>query len=466
MKQLTPFQQARLKEIILHHVQGEALEVSTFRLKAEAKALAASAFALYEGIPLEPNDAFLNAIFLSLNLSASAKVDLLTRCDNLHDLLLTLHREGQTFLKPMLTLIRHTKAPQSKVTSALAVAGLAGFGAISYQQGFLNSLPALLKTAVSKSSAYFSNTAALVKNLPLLGMGLASAQWAYRVRKTLLSDSKSTLSKLASLLMTTLSLSLLLTGLSLLYLVPGQINPLIGGLLAASSGVRALKALVNWLTVKSTPAKPSLSLDNWQTRAQTIREAHQSRQAGLTFLVKLGSTLLTTTLLATASLFPLTAILSVACLSLMVVTALIEQGVLTAIKKNGADTLQVQLRAIDLAPDASLCPSTHPTALNLNRLKEELTQQGLRLNAQEASLRQREEVIGDTLLALAKGGSSPAQALIQLGGRKDKALLQAANEEMDNGEQQPQIIPIPQVEDRVDENHLQEEEGRRFGQQQ
>ncbi|WP_193786960.1 hypothetical protein, partial [Legionella feeleii] len=178
------------------------------------------------------------------------------------------------------------------------------------------------------------------------------------------------------------------------------------------------------------------------------------------------STLLTTALLATASLFPPTALFEVACLGLMVLTGFIEQGVLTAIKKNGADTLQVQLRAIDLAPDASLCPSTHPTALNLNRLKEELTQQGLRLNAHEESLRKREEVIGDTLLALAKGGSSPAQALMQLGGRGDKALLQAANEEMDNDEQQPQIIPIPQVEDRVDENHLQEEEGRRFGQQQ
>ncbi|STX39283.1 hypothetical protein [Legionella feeleii] len=451
MPKLTQLKQNLLKEIVLHYLQGEAVDVIKCRLQGHSQALNRGGNALFETIRIEQGDPFITAILASLAIEVGEHERLFNRCDNLHDLLTQLYQEGHYHLRMLLKLLDETRPARSGLASIAAVLTILGLGAWAYQSGTGKTLVVSLEKLAAKAPGFLSRVFSQLRNFLLLGIVFSSARLVFNWRNTLTSITKTTSHKVYTLFFTTLASALTLTGLTLCYLAGGSMSPLIAGLLVSASAVEVIKGISSLVLNQRTKHSLSLSVheESWQGIAQTVRFTNLMDRTFYTLFIKVASALLNTAFVAVWSVSPPVLLLTASCLGLMMVTTLIKSAALANLDKHFAVKLQSCLQGIDMAPDASLCPSAHPTALKLKEIKETLDTQKRFLLQREEQLRVRDNAICETLMAIEKGASSPAKALLGLGGSRESLPDLSANEEMGNEDlhtQSPLFMRLELVE--------------------
>ncbi|WP_019218320.1 hypothetical protein [Legionella tunisiensis] len=253
-----------------------------------------------------------------------------------------------------------------------------------------------------------------------------------------------------------------MAGLTLSYLAGGVITPVAAGLILAGSFAglgKHLGSLAFGQRLRKARVNPGT--ETWQGIAEKHRLANWQGRTLARVLVKLAGVCLEVATLAFCCLYPPTLLFTAGGLSLLALSSALQYLVFKRLDRHYALKLQENLSAIDLVPEAALCPSAHPTAIKLNRIQEGLDKRQLHLEQREEVLDVREQAICDTLMAVEKGVSSPTKALRGLGGSIKSMPTDSANEELvfdDLQRQKSLSAPLILIENKEKIDNIYQEE--------
>lgn len=391
MKKITGRLALQLKELVIDHLQGEALHITAARLQFMVEGQQRGGRDLFESVDVAFDDPFVRAIMASLALPEGSQTKFASEAFNLWEFLEAL----QDPYVALLVKTVDTTHPTRRGLWLLTGAGLAaGIGA-AFQQGLFKGLGATLSQG---------SQALLARALPLVNR---FRHWPYF--SALLEGA----GFFASLLTTPrLSLgqrlvkagqsALTMAGFTL-WALAGSLTPVAATCLIAVAAMKFAEATFARLLHPKVPT----SATNWQEAAFNLRQDWLRQDLNIDLLRRGLHTAVTA---STLSLMLINPALSLPGLLLLTLSPLVEAYASQQLKAASLSGLQSNLRAIELAPDASLCPSTKPQGLALLQGLSELRVAKAQVADQEARLLQREEAVNATLSAL-RAGKLPVVAV-------------------------------------------------------
>lgn len=405
MKKLTGVDADIFKELVIHYLQGEPLELLTHRLESTCKGFNRGATDLFESIDIAEDDLFIQAILGCLNVKPDTEgyQRVFSQASNLHELLLVLVSLGSHHLDTFLTRIDHTKPSKGKWVLGAVGGGILAAG-VAYQQGVMSGFISFIKAMTEKGLARLLPWLTNLKNLPLFGVLVEFIRFALFVTDRRAST--------RALFFKSIESGLVIMGLSL-WAVASSMTPLAAVFLLAAPLTGILESLI--LLVQRRIKEETSVESDWVSQAQVLRARWYQEEALGAFATKTISSLLMSLTLTLILFNP--AGLALAGVIPTIIILWVEQGLSNRLNQKRFDKLQDSIRAIEATPDVSLCPSTRPTALKLVAVKKALDKTEASLLEREKTIQLREDMLALTLEAIEKGVSSPARALVGLGGR-------------------------------------------------
>lgn len=384
MKKITGLAANQLKELVLDHLQGEALNVTRLRLEFIVSKQGRSARDLFESVDVAMDDPFILAIMDSLSLSECAKSSISKEALNLHELLDTLADPYVDVLLQCIKAVHPSK--QGKVLLAgLSLTSL--FGA-AFQQGLFKGIEPALSGFGDALLARMLPVATRFKNWPLLSIGVEVVSFITALGKT------PRLNLAQRLFKTGLS-ALTITGFTL-WAMAGSLTFLSAGCLMTVAGLKLIQACLS-LALEQKPAATTAS---WQAKAASLRQSWVRDDLKTDLKRQFVHTLTTGASLALMLTNPA---FTLSGLILLTLAPLTEALICQSLKTASLSALQTALRAIDLIPEAHLCPSTKPQALALLQGLNELRLSEDKVSHREQAVSEREGMIHATLHALSTG---------------------------------------------------------------
>ncbi|MFW2535409.1 hypothetical protein [Legionella sp. 28fT52] len=257
MKKITGLAANQLKELVLDHLQGEALDVTRLRLEFIVSKQGRSARDLFESVDVTMDDPFIIAIMDSQCLSETKKHLLSKEALTLHELLDWMADPYMDVLLQCINAVHPSK--RGKVFLAgLSLTAL--FGA-AFQQGIFKGMQTTLS---GFGELFLHRTLPVVsrfKNWPLLSVGVEVVSVVTTLGKT------PRLNLAQRLFKTGLS-ALTITGFTL-WAMAGSLTLLSAGCLMTVAGLKLIQACLS-LALELKPASTPVS---WQVKAASLRQS-------------------------------------------------------------------------------------------------------------------------------------------------------------------------------------------------
>ncbi|STX41122.1 Uncharacterised protein [Legionella donaldsonii] len=410
MKKITGLPANQLKELVLDHLQGEALDVTRLRLEFIVSKQGRSARDLFESVDVTMDDPFIIAIMDSQCLSETKKHLLSKEALTLHELLDWMADPYMDVLLQCINAVHPSK--RGKVLLAgLSFTALFGAG---FQQGFFKGMEAALRRFGALLLRDTLPVVSRFKNWPLVSALIEGVSFITALGKT-------TRLNLAQRLFKTGLSALTITGFTL-WAMAGSLTFLSAGCLMTVAGLKLIQACLSLALEQKPVATPA----SWQAKAASLRQSWVLADLKTDLKRQLFHTLVTGASLALMLTNPA---FTLPGLILLTLGPLTDWLVGQSLKSASLSTLQTSLRAIDLIPEAHLCPSTKPQALALLQGLNELGLSKDKVSHREQAVSEREDMIGATLHALSTGTKLPRVAVNEdIESQLPKNL--AANDEM------------------------------------
>lgn len=414
MKKITGRLALQLKELVIDHLQGEALNITSSRLQFMVEQQQRGGRDLFESVDVAVDDPFIRAIMANLALPETSQTKLASEAFNLREFLEALQDPYVALLLQTVDATHPTRRGLWLLTSA----GLAAAVGVGFQQGFFKGL---LATLSQGSQAVFSRILPLLtrqRNWPFFGALLEGAGFFASLLTT------ARLSVGQRLLKASQS-ALTMAGFTL-WALAGSLTPVAAGCLMAVASIKLTQAAAALLL----QTKSVTSGAGWQDEALILRQNWVRQDLKTDLLRQVVHTAVATSVL---SLMLINPALTLPGLLLLTLSPLMEAYASQQLKAASLSGLQTSLRAIETVPDASLCPSTKPQGLALLQGVSALRVAKAQVAAQEERLLQREVVMNTTLSAL-RAGKLP---LVAVNEEQVEPLVVAANE--DELQDNPQV---------------------------
>ncbi len=446
MATLTTEQSDNLKDIVLHYLQGEAINVAHVRLQAECAELQQDCTSLYQSIHIEgeDEDVFIRAILGSLNIKKSRHPKLqgpyeklLDNSDNLHELLTHLYHDGHHHVGYLLRLIENTK-PKPDLTpifvfGAISSVGLGGLlfafkvQMITLGHWFIHTFPSVVN--------WLGKTFSLLRNIPFLGIIFYGLGLLWSWYHTFTNGTTTTMERLNRLFFKTLTAGLTISAYALSYLAEGAMTISAAVLFVLSASTDVFQSLFDWFRSRRAlqTLPPPADSANWEIVAEYRRAKNLHQHTLKTVWIKLGAAILTTIAVGVWNFFPPTFAVAVGCIAFIWLIGLAKWSILRNFEEESANNLQRKLRNIDASLKPELSPTKKKTLVRLSQKQKSLLAKEKELTAREQELYEHEKCLAlhsqtviDTLGAMTQGLTSPARALALL--QKDENTLTLTTE--------------------------------------
>jgi hypothetical protein len=444
-----PTQQSEeLKDIVIKYLQGQSIRTVKIRLSEVSEACDRGGKDLFKSLPINPslaNDKFIVAILGSLNIKrsemdSSQYEKLISKSQNVHELLTLLYHDGYHHVGYLLTLIEKTKPPRNWANIFILGTLLSGgLGIFAYfKNEYIDAAIAWATETFPNVINWLGRTFSLLRNVPLLGIINTSLNLTWVWYSTFSNGTTTTQYKLQNLLFKTLTAGFAIGAYYLTFLAGGVLPFLAAVLFVLGSSIDVIKGVYNYFQTQNELLSLLPVLDNehsWEELAELERAKNLRYRSLQSVWVKLAAAILTTIAVIVWNFSPPNLILTVSCMVVMTLISMTKRTLLSGIQENYAHRLQKNIRDLNAYPSPELTPSSSHSIFRLKqkeeklRLKEiELNEHELELNALSEKISIRSQAVEDTLSALAKSQnlSSLAKAMKILSPDK---VLHPINEE-------------------------------------
>ena len=373
-------QSIKLRGIVLRFLQGESITIINIGLRVECEQSKIICSSLYRAIPIDDkDDPFIPAILGSLNIrknhhgSFAHYEQLLKKSKNYHELLKNLYHDGHHHVGTLLTLIEDAK-PKHKWTIPLIVGALGvSLSAIFiyFNTQYIARLIAWLARKFPLVARWMNKSFTLLSNIPLVGILYDSIAMLLSWHRTFANGTITTSTKLSRLFFKTLTASFEIAAFTLSFLAAGAMTLPAALLSVLSSSVDVFQAVFVWYKSqralqKLTLLKPKLGTEaTWETLAEHERAKNLHQRALDSVWIKLGAAISKTVLVGVWSFFPSSLLVTICCLSLIVLITLVARSIILIINEVSAHSLQKALKRIQVIPNKDL--SLHDAAALLEQ---------------------------------------------------------------------------------------------------
>jgi hypothetical protein len=347
-------QQERAINSVFDYLHGASVPVIHALLEENCNKIKQSSKETYQLIQVSPE---VRQRLFSLLLVPKNKQKCYNNTTSLRVLLTRLDQDGygHNHLVHLLHLINTTKQKQAwlpaLMTSLLSLTGLGVFFYI--KPGYFKTAYQFLLTHVPRLLKGLMKTFSILRNVPLLGMAYSSASLIWHGLQTFYYGTSNLSPKLTSMFFSTLTHGLSIAGYALCFMASGVATPLTSMLFVMSASVDMVRSLVNYGMLRQKAYPPLGSLENtWEAHADHARQKTQRNHAVDALWTNFMIALLSTAVITTWCFFPPSIVLTLGCMSAILLMKFVKSIIMNHLNEKHAVTLQTRLQLID-APLAS-----------------------------------------------------------------------------------------------------------------